>query len=279
MVSVRGFIEATVGVSLSAAIVGLSLKSGTVAFAAHPPVLLQRAGQVSVSNGIFRRLSRLLEKPAAAEPPFKDAAAEQDPFARPLTPTTLSNLAASVVAETNLVRANPAGYAAKLEALRPHYQGTLVQIPGQPSVRTTEGISALDEAIADLKSRRPMSTLESSPGLSWAAADHARDLGSRGGFGHFGKDGSLPLDRVGRYGTIPPGSLIGENISFGPPASAKWHVIQLLVDDNFPSRAHRETLLNPEYRLTGSSCAPHHTQFRIVCAATYASDYRELRSN
>lgn len=198
----------------------------------------------------------------------------EDPFTQPLTPEILSDLATEIIVETNQARTNPVGYASKLEALRPYYQGTLVKIPGQPAVETIEGISALDEAIADLKSRAPVSALDISLALSQGAADHAQDVGSRGGDGHLGRDGSLPLERASRYGTIPPGSLVGENISFGPPALAEWHVIQLIVDDDVPSRSHREAMLRPEYQLTGSACGSH-TIFRIVCVATYASDYDE----
>ncbi|MBE7385232.1 MAG: hypothetical protein F6J95_028020 [Leptolyngbya sp. SIO1E4] len=211
-----------------------------------------------------------------ADTPFGETVTieDDDPFTRPLTPEVLAQLAADVIAETNRVRADPANYATKLEALRPYYQRDLVRIPGQPTVRTVEGVAALDEAIAALKSTAPVPTLEVSSGLSQGAADHANDIGPRGGQGHYGLDASAPLDRATRYGTVPPGNLLGENISFGPPTLAEWHVIQLLVDDDFPSRGHREAMLRPRYRLAGSACAPH-TVFRLVCVVTYASDYEE----
>jgi len=197
-----------------------------------------------------------------------------DPFSEPLTTENLEALARQIIVETNLVRRDPVGYAAKLKALRPYYQGRLVRIPGQPIVETVEGVAALDEAIADLERRSPLTALTTVSGLNQAATDHAMDIGPRGATGHIGDDGTVPLERVGRYGTVPPGNRLGENISFGPPTLAEWHVVQLLVDDNVPQRGHRNALLNPRYQFTGTACAPH-AAFRIVCVITYASDYRE----
>ncbi|MBX2864935.1 MAG: hypothetical protein KTR27_15395 [Leptolyngbyaceae cyanobacterium MAG.088] len=186
----------------------------------------------------------------------------------------LSTLAADFIAETNKVRRNPAQYAKKLEALRPYYDGTLLKVPGQPAVETTEGVAALDEAIAVLKVAKPVAALDYSDGLSLAAADHAQDLSVRNAVGHYGADGRTHMERVSRYGAVPPGNRAGENISFGAPTLAEWHVIQLLVDDNVPGRGHRRTMLNDRYQLTGTACA-HHDTFQIVCVAVYASDYEE----
>jgi uncharacterized protein YkwD len=197
-----------------------------------------------------------------------------DPFRESLTPDNLSALSQAIIDETNLLRVDPVSYAAKLEALRPYYEGNLVKVPGQPILETVEGIAALDEAIRDLRSRQPLPTLSMSQGLNRSAADHAAELGLWGITGHYGQNGSVPLERAMRYGTVPPGNALGENISFGQPTLAQWHVIQLLIDDNVPNRGHREAMLRPHYRMTGSACAPH-PLYRIVCVMTYASDYVE----
>ncbi len=210
---------------------------------------------------------------------FADVYTETDPgnpLSQPLNHGSLSVLAADFITETNNVRQNPAQYAKKLEALRPYYDGNLVKIPGQSPVETTEGIAALDEAVAALKAAEPVSTLDYSDGLNLAAAEHAQDLSVRNAVGHYGADGRTHMERVGRYGIVPPGNRVGENISFGSPTSAEWHVIQLLVDDNVPDRGHRKTMLNDRYRLTGTACEPHDT-FQMVCVAVYASDYEEYQ--
>lgn len=218
--------------------------------------------------------SRAVSSSSSGETRQQSATGESNPFTEPLTTAVLTEIAADIVAETNLLRADPATYADKLEALRSYYEGRLLKIPGQPAVETVEGVAALEEAIAALNSTGAVATLTSVDGLTQGAADHANDIGPRGMVGHSGTDGSSPLQRVQRYGTIPPGNRLGENITYGPPTLAAWHVIQLVVDDNVPDRGHRKALLRRDYRFTGVACAPH-TVFRIVCVATYASDYTE----
>jgi uncharacterized protein YkwD len=194
-----------------------------------------------------------------------------DPFTEPLSPDRLAELAADIVDETNQLRRDPSGYARKLEALRDYYDGNVVRIPGQPAVEVTEGLPALVEAINVLKETDPVPTLRQFLALAQGATDHARDIGMAGDVGHYGSDGSAPLNRATRYHAFPAGSLIGETISFGPPTSAEWHVIQLVIDDGVPNRGHRQALLNGEYRFTGVACEPH-AVFRIVCVSVYASD-------
>ena len=189
---------------------------------------------------------------------------------------SLPQLAADMLAETNELRANPAAYAQKLIAMRPYYQDNLVALPGQPLQEVVEGVAALDEAIAALQSTAPLPLLESSDGMSRGARDHATDLGEKNMVGHYGSDNSDPFIRISRYGRwdATAGNAAGENISYGYRASAEWHVIQLLIDDNVPNRGHREALLRPDYRRMGSACEPH-PAFDIVCVMTYASEYEE----
>ncbi|MEL6775972.1 MAG: CAP domain-containing protein [Cyanobacteria bacterium J06597_16] len=195
------------------------------------------------------------------------------------TPTAeqLSTLERDLMAETNRMRENPAAYAEELKNLRGYYEGNLVKVPGQPVVSVVEGVSALDEAIAALQSTPSLSPLAPSTGMEKGARDHAKDLGAKGMTGHYGSDSSDPFVRMNRYGSWDhaPGSVAGENISYGQAMLAKWHLIQLLVDDNVPSRGHREALLKPNYTRIGAACEAH-AEYRIVCVMTYASDYREV---
>ncbi len=190
----------------------------------------------------------------------------------------LTTLADELIAETNLLRANPAAYAQKLIRLRPYYEANLVRVPGHPVVEVTEGVAALDEAIAVLQNTPSLGTLSASKGMAQGANDHAEDLGFQGITGHYGSDGSDPFVRINRYGSWDnaPGNVAGENITYGQATLAEWHIIQLLVDDNVPSRGHRDALLKPNYGRVGSACEAH-PAFRIVCVMTYASDYQEGR--
>lgn len=184
----------------------------------------------------------------------------------------LSPLEQAIVAETNRVRTNPAAYASRLEQLRPYYRDRLLELPGQSRIQVEEGMSVLDEAIADLRSRSPQPPLRPSQGMSLGAHDHVTDIGPKGYAGHYGTDGSDPFERIERYGTYD--IVAGENISYGPINTAEWHVIQLLIDDGYPSRGHREAILRPDYRYMGVACGSH-VVYRHFCVMTYAGDYSE----
>lgn len=184
----------------------------------------------------------------------------------------LETLAEELVAETNKMRANPAAYAQRLEAIRDYYDGNVVKVPGRPAVGVVEGVSALDEAIAVLRGSQPLDALVFSPGMTSGASDHATDLGSKGITGHYGSDGSDPFTRINRYGKWRNSA--SENISYGQATIAEWHLINLLVDDNVPSRGHRQALLDPNYSAMGAACQEH-PSFRIVCVMNYASEYKE----
>ncbi len=189
-----------------------------------------------------------------------------------LSETQLSTLSEELIEETNKMRTNPAAYAQRLEAIRDYYEGNLVKVPGRPALQVVEGVGALDEAIAVLKRSRPLGALVFSPGMSFGANDHATDLGSKGITGHYGSDGSDPFARISRYGEWH--NRVSENISYGQATIAEWHLINLLVDDNVPSRGHRQALLEPTYSAMGAACHEH-SGFRIVCVMNYASDYQE----
>lgn len=162
-------------------------------------------------------------------------------------------LSRAVIDEINALRADPAGYARHLEEYRGYFVGRDVYLPNSIPYRTREGTAAVDEAIADLRRRRPMATLRPEGVLDWAAVDHVADQGPRGGRGHFGSDGRGPTDRAARRGY---GQGVGENISYGQ-SEARQVVIQLLVDDGVADRGHRHNLFSDRYETIGAGCGGH----------------------
>ena len=186
----------------------------------------------------------------------------------------LSRLEADIVLEHNLVRQNPSQYAAYLDDLRPYFDGLLLKLPGEIALRTQEGVRAVDEAIAFLRSADAVGPLAASRGMSRGARDHVRDSGPRGRTDHTGTDGSSPWDRVNRYGTWQV--TIGENISYGSyePNDAREVVMQLLIDDGVRSRGHRDNIFNADFRVIGASCGEHAT-FGMMCVMVYAGGYEE----
>src|ERR1700678_1010673 len=146
---------------------------------------------------------------------------------------TPSRLEDGILEDLNQLRENPAAYADVLKQERRWYQGRLLQIPNETgivtNVVTDEGVRALDEAIAALKSvRGNVGRVVLSPGLSNAAADQVRDTGRRGLTGHKGADGSEFDRRIDRYGEWS--GEIAESIAYGAD-TPRDIIIQQLVDD------------------------------------------------
>jgi len=172
-----------------------------------------------------------------------------------------------VLDEVNLARTKPTEYANYVEEHKKNFKGFfVVVIDGRKNTRTVEGLKAVDEAIAFLKTAGPMPALSPSRALTLAARDHVKDLGLRGTTGHIGTDNSQPADRIRRYGT--PKSVSGEDITFGS-VSARSIVVQLIVDDGVAGRDHRKSLFEPDYRLAGIAIGPHKT-YEQICVMDFA---------
>ena len=75
-----------------------------------------------------------------------------------------------------------------------------------------------------------------------AAKDHVRDIGPKGFVSKIGTDGSMPTDRIGRYGVIDE-SWAESNI-FGA-ITAEEVVERLIVCDGQPTRGFRKSMFNP----------------------------------
>ncbi len=185
--------------------------------------------------------------------------------------TDYEALGKDIVKEVNLARKNPGFYAAWLRETRQYYRGTQLRRPGEVPIRTQEGLQAVDEAIRFLDRQKPVGSLDPSRGLSFAARDLVAPQGASGGFGHEGPDGSMPSDRIERYGKWE--SVIGENVAYGQ-RTARDVVSAFIVDDGVPGRGHRKNLYNPDYRLMGVDCGPHST-YGTTCAITFAGRYHE----
>jgi uncharacterized protein YkwD len=176
-----------------------------------------------------------------------------------------------ILAGINRLRANPVRFVKVLEECKTHFQGKELHMPGEITILTKEGASAVDEAINFLKSSSAKPAVRLSAGMSKAAADHVSDLGPRGAVGHYGSDKSSPSDRLNRHGTWK--KTIGENISFGEQI-ARRVVIQLLIDDGVPDRGHRKNFFKDEYQVVGIACGKH-TVYRQMCVIDFAGDYLE----
>ncbi|MDX6612595.1 MAG: hypothetical protein QOD75_1781 [Blastocatellia bacterium] len=185
------------------------------------------------------------------------------------SPTALE---AEVIQEINFARANPAKYAGYLEESRKYYNGTKYLPPSRTKpINTYDGLAAVDEAIGFLKTLGPLGPLQVSTGLACGARDHAQDMALKGTSGHRGSDGSLPNDRISRYGTWK--NAMGEAIVYRV-GTAREMVLDLIIDDGNPGRPHRKNVFESGFKLAGVSISPQSTQ-GTFCVIDYAGEFVE----
>jgi len=169
-----------------------------------------------------------------------------------------SDLVTQVRDELNLARTAPQQYAQIIATRMAGYQGI-------------EGESAIREAVHFLEKARPLPPLVLSEGICSSALTHVLDLGPTGGRGHVGSGGTMPWDRMARFGQWT--GLAGENIYYGQ-RDARGIVIALIVDDGDRSRGHRKNIFSPVFHYTGIACGPH-ASFGKMCVIDFAGGFIE----
>lgn len=185
------------------------------------------------------------------------------------TPAAAAVEESAIIHEMNRARADPVAYAGELEPLRKSFHGRIVREPGRSVDRiTSEGVSALNDAIAWLRRQRPRGPLYANVRLAAAARDHARSQGPTGVCGHGGRDGSSPLQRIERRGLSP--YAIGEVIAYGPD-TAREVVRELIIDDGVADRSHRDAIFEAEFTRAGAACGPH-AAYGAMCVVDFADD-------
>ena len=192
----------------------------------------------------------------------------------PARKTVLTPMEEELVDEINRVRTDPAGYATILIAKRPLYHGLQIVAPpkGDQDLEvieevTQEGLPALEQAVATLRTTRRRRSLQPSKRLCRAARDHVVKQGPAGTEGHSDSAGE-PLDRIRVY--IPDVRAVAENISYGR-WTARDVVFHQLVDDGVADRGHRKTLLDPRFEAIGVSCG-YHRIYGIMCVVDLAAE-------
>lgn len=181
----------------------------------------------------------------------------------------LSDYEKEIIKEINLARANPAKYAEHLLVYRGYYKGSEVHFPGGRVLATNEGLRAVDEAIAFLKAAKALPAYELRHGMVRGARDHLTDLKTSGKSGHRGSDGSLPADRLGRYGTLNGG--VGEDIVY-QSQSPRDSVIGLIIDDGVANRGHRNNIFKTTFTVIGIALGEPSPSGRM-CIITFAGSF------
>jgi len=172
-----------------------------------------------------------------------------------------------ILDELNLVRTNPKGYVKYLKEHLASFVEGFVYIDGVGSrIICHEGRDAVYECIEVLENTLPMGALSINENLSEASLWLAKDQAYHGTTGHDGSDGSTMTDRVKRSGFTGMGW--GENCSYGC-YTARDFIMGLLIDDNVPSRGHRNNILNSNFTQVGIGLATGHASYNTVLVTDF----------
>ncbi len=190
---------------------------------------------------------------ALAKPNEVIAQSTSPPKTQQAANPTSTALEPEILSEINRVRTNPQGYAQWLEQQRKYYDGIWLRLPGEKPVRTNRGLKALEEAIAVLKKQPPLPPLD----ISKQTAAKA----------------TTKLDNFATANNI-------QNISYGR-VTPQGIVMSIVVDELFPDRRRRKSLLSANAEDTGVVCKPD-PRYAKVCAIAYsdtASDTEVAEAN
>ena len=152
-----------------------------------------------------------------------------------------AELEPKILSEINRVRTDPQGYARWLEEQQQYFDGIWLRLPGEKPIRTNRGRKALQEAISFLKEQPPLPPLEISDQTAAKATSELEN---------FATANNIQFFSYGR--TTATGIVMG-----------------LVVDDLFPDRRRRNSLLSPEAEDTGVVCKPD-PRYAKVCAIAYS---------
>lgn len=189
--------------------------------------------------------------------PIPASALEEDP-------------ARQILAEINLARTEPQLFASFLRLIRGHFQGKTYHLPGTfERMETSEGVTAVDEAIEFLCRQKPLPPLAWSSGLAAAAAEITQLQGQSGAIGHGGIFGLRK--RLERHGVWE--GAIGENIVYDP-LDPRTMVLRMIIDDGVPGRGHRKNGFNPAFGTAGVACGPH-PRFEGMCVIDFSGRFRD----
>ena len=114
--------------------------------------------------------------------------------------------------------------------------------------------SSYQQTYETLINYTPIKVLKPSKSLYLAAKDHAKDIGENGTTGHSSTDGAGLKSRIVKYSINP--TYFVENCSFGIK-DPLTNILQLVVDDDNPTKSHRLNFLNEAYDQIGISILPH----------------------
>lgn len=120
--------------------------------------------------------------------------------------------------------------------------------------------------IKELRSSEPLPPLQPSEELWKVAKEHARDMGEAGKKGHRNTNGEFYRERTAELRNQY--TEIHENIHYGFNEAIDI-VGDLLLDNGYRTKVHRETILNPKLAYIGPAINAH-TEYRFNSVIEYS---------
>jgi uncharacterized protein YkwD len=214
-------------------------------------------------------------EPHPVIPSFDSSSGDGDPGNFIFDGSKVTGVSTEIANEITLMRSNPRDYTKYLKELLARFVTDTAYSLDDPRVRymTTEGKSAVIEAIEALNQTSPLGKINPSSLLEKAAIDHCKDMEKTKDLrGHTGSDGSEARQRISRYGKYEV--ICGECIDYGMQ-TARNIIIHLLIDDGVSDRGHRINLLERQYTIVGAAYGPH-TIYTTCCVMDFAGGILEF---
>ncbi len=156
-----------------------------------------------------------------------------------------------LIDEINGSRQNPSEYSRHVREYIELLRGKVLYLPKRVPFLTSEGESAIKDAVKTLDSTVKLLPLIKSEILENAARSQLQDLLDNPGLSHKGKDGANLATRLARLGNTS--GAVGENITYSD-TTPRQAALTMLIDDGVPSRQHRLNILSPKFLIVGAAC-------------------------
>lgn len=121
---------------------------------------------------------------------------------------------------------------------------------------------------SDLQKVKNLQLIYPYKALCLSATFHAKDIGSKGVYGHDSTDGTLFQNRIQRF--FPECVYAEETCAYGV-SSAVDIVCGALVDFGVPSLGHRKSIIHLSLRIAGVSITTH-KNYEYCCVIDYSSN-------
>jgi hypothetical protein len=134
---------------------------------------------------------------------------------------------------------------------------------------TWEGKKVWQEAFYSLREQKILVPYQWSDELALAAQDHCADSGISGTSSHLGSSGSMPYNRITRYGRNS--GKFSESIILGN-GNGRELIMQLFIDDGVKRRNNRKNIQNEDMRMTGVAYCEHREKGGML-VVVYAENF------